>query len=80
MELLELISDPIAQRSYEFDVSIADVPAELVSMWFDDLYHPKMPWFSEAFSDHELTKLASFHNFYSDRLQLIRHVQDLDTL
>ena len=34
---LELLASPELQARYERDVEIADVPAELVCVWFDDL-------------------------------------------
>lgn len=66
-ELLILISDRDAQRAYERDVPIANVPAELICMWFDDLYHPASDWFVSAFSDDELADLATFNDFYGAR-------------
>jgi hypothetical protein len=37
IEVLELLADLDAQKKYERDVPIANVPAELICMWFDDL-------------------------------------------
>lgn len=64
-ELLELLSSREAQLRYETDVPIANVPAELLDMWFDDRYHPETPWFSQAFTDHERQVLADFNAFFS---------------
>ena len=59
LELLELLADAAAQERYEHNVPIADVPAELCCMWFDDLYHPDSPAFQAAFTVAELDALAS---------------------
>src|SRR5262245_57292816 len=37
---LELLASLDLQAKYERDVKVADVPAELVSIWFDDLDLP----------------------------------------
>ena len=63
--LLELLSDPDAQLEYEQEVPIANVPAELVEMWFSDHYHPQASWFAESFSAEERAALAGFNGFYS---------------
>jgi hypothetical protein len=71
-ELLELLADPEAQRRYEVNVPIADVPGELVCMWFDDLYHPdtSCPHFPDSicfagcFSNEERSILARFNSVY----------------
>lgn len=65
-ELLQLLSDPAAQRKYERDVPIANVPAELVCMWFDDLYHPEL---LTGFSESERKALADFHSFFDARVE-----------
>lgn len=66
--ILELIADLDAQDSYERQVPIANVPAELISQWFDDHYHPGAEWFSEAFSERELASFADFNAFYEARM------------
>ena len=40
VSLLRTLGDPDAQLAYERDIPITCVPAELVCMWFDDLYNP----------------------------------------
>ncbi|MCP3998750.1 MAG: hypothetical protein GY722_27315 [bacterium] len=70
-DLLELITSPEQQREYERDVPIADVPAELVCMWFDDLYHPDHEGFRCCFSDQELSALARFNIFYDQRIEAL---------
>jgi len=70
-DLLALISDCEAQREYERNVPIANVPAELVCMWFDDLYHPNPEWITRGFSARELELLAEFDKFYEARHSLL---------
>ena len=60
LRLLELLSDREAQVQYEVDVPIANVPAELICMWFDDQYYPGRAPFTDAFSPDERAHLASF--------------------
>ena len=67
-DLLRLIADPERQLGYERDVPIANVPAELVSMWFDDHYHPDEAWFEEIFSSDERDVLARFSDRYEQRV------------
>ena len=67
-DLLTLISDAEAQIHYERTVPIANVPAELVCMWFDDNYHPESDWFPQCFSAKEQEILADFHDFYDERV------------
>ncbi len=63
IELLELLSSLENQLEYQENVPIADVPSELVCMWFDDFYHLTED-FKQAFSASELEVLASFNKFY----------------
>jgi hypothetical protein len=63
-DLLALLADPERQRAYERKVPIAHVPAELVCMWFDDLYHPDDAAFVRAFSTPELAALEEFNWAY----------------
>ena len=65
---LQLIADIEAQKSYEANVPIADVPAELVNQWFDDFYHPDSDWYKEPFTNNELDVLGEFHAFYDARV------------
>ena len=71
LELLDLLADASAQERYEHDVRIADVPSELVCMWFDDMYLPESPTFRSAFSAAELDALAGFNRFYSSRVSAL---------
>ena len=70
-DLLALIGDPEAQRSYERCVPIADVPSELVCMWFDSTYRPELPNFSPSFSKEELKVLSEFNEFYDARVDAL---------
>lgn len=67
--LLRTLASKDEQLSYEFDVPVANVPAELVCQWFDDLYHPEGNLFLEAFSAAERERLARFHTFYKERVK-----------
>ena len=66
IEVLQLLADPEAQREYERNVAIADVPAELFCLWFDDVYHPESPAHQAAFSPGELDLLAEFTKLFLD--------------
>ncbi|WP_180146916.1 hypothetical protein [Desulfoluna butyratoxydans] len=67
-EILDLISSKEEQIKYEKEVPIANVPAELICTWFDDLYHPQSKLHQEAFSDDEQQILDSFNTFYESRV------------
>lgn len=62
IELLQLLASEQKQLDYEKDVPIADVPAELLCMWFDDLYHPALV--EAQFSPNEAAALAKFNAIY----------------
>ena len=59
--LLRLLGNPEAQLAYERRVRIANVPAELFCMWFDDQYHPDTDVFRSSFLPRERLILAEFH-------------------
>ena len=59
-EHLSLLGDLERQRKYERDVPIADVPAELFCVWFDDIYHSESPAHRGAFTLRELRALEEF--------------------
>jgi hypothetical protein len=61
VEHIKLLAHPSEQLEYEKKVPIADVPAELVCGYCDDLYHPKSPDFINAFSEEELKSLAELY-------------------
>lgn len=62
--LLETLSSKKLQEQYQEEVPIANVSAELVCGWFDDLYHPKAPGFAASFREAELQALSSFHQVF----------------
>ncbi len=62
--LLELLSSKEDQLKYQKDIPIANVPAELLCMWFDDCYHPNTRLFKRSFSSNEQEKLEEFNQFY----------------
>ena len=66
-ELLELLASEEQQIAYERDVPHVDITRELVSMWFDDQYHPDDPSLPSSFSSEELAALDEFHRFYGSR-------------
>ena len=67
--LLQLLASPVDQRQYAEDVPIADVPAELVCMRFDDIYHPNAGFFRDPFSDEEQAILTRFNAFYDTEVK-----------
>ncbi|MCP3681316.1 MAG: hypothetical protein GY861_01375 [bacterium] len=79
-DLLNTISDMQEQLRYEESVPIANVPAELVCMWFDDYYHPESKLFLESFDDREMKLLEEFHEYYKkmkDKLPNTSSVKEL---
>jgi len=58
---LELLSSLEIQAKYERDVTIVDVPAELVCVWFDDLGLPASA--SELFVGENLESVQAFSDF-----------------
>ena len=79
-DLLALIGDAEAQRNYERCVPIADVPSELVCMWFDSDYRPELSGFSQSFSDGELKVLSEFAEFYEARVDALPCQCELEEL
>lgn len=67
IELLQLFLSEAEQLAYEREVPHVDITAELLSMWFDDQYHPKLRHFHSCFSAEEILALAEFHTFYDER-------------
>ena len=58
---IDLLSLPSKQLEYEKNVPIANVPAELICGFCDDLYHPKSEKMLSAFSSEELKGLAHLY-------------------
>jgi hypothetical protein len=73
-ELLALLASEEQQLNYERQVPIADVPAELLCMWFNDNYHPGSGWSSE-FTSGELEALAHFNAVYESLAQRLPRSQ-----
>ncbi len=67
IEILVLIASYEAQKEYEKNVPIADVPSELVCIWFDDFYN-RTPQFEKDFTEKELEMLSEFNSFFDDRV------------
>ena len=70
IELLKLTSSFDEQIKYEKSVPIADVPAELICMWFDDFYHLTED-FKKDFSIDELDALSKFNSFYDEKVPFL---------
>ncbi|TQV76099.1 hypothetical protein [Denitrobaculum tricleocarpae] len=58
IEEIRVLASASLQSKYEIDVPIADVPAELICGFCDDLYHPKSKTFLDAFTEDEIKQLA----------------------
>ena len=61
LEHIKLLSRASLQAQYERSVPIADVPAELICGFCDDLFHPKDSGFLDAFNEDEIKDLAVLH-------------------
>ena len=66
---LELLSSDEKLRKYKEEVPIADVPAEIVCMWFDDLYTINDEIFNNAFSQKERQLLKEFNDYFALRVE-----------
>ena len=75
VDLLKLLSSEDEQLAYEKNVSHVDITAELLCMWFDDLYCPDDAYFRSCFTAGELEALAHFHEFYDQRAELLPESQ-----
>ena len=58
-ELLQLLATEEEQLAYERNVPHVDITAELVCMWFNDLYDAKHAATDSTFSDSERTALET---------------------
>ncbi|HXT40173.1 MAG TPA: hypothetical protein VN887_09130, partial [Candidatus Angelobacter sp.] len=67
IELLQLLASEEQQLAYERDVPHVDITAELLCMWFNDLYHPGESRFDSSFTADERSMLASFHQLYEEK-------------
>ncbi len=61
IDCIELLSLPSKQLEYEKNVPIANVPAELICGFCDDLYHPKSERLIAEFTEEELKGLAHLY-------------------
>jgi hypothetical protein len=66
-ELLQLLASEKEQLDYERNVPHVDITAELLCMWFDDLYDSEHAATDSTFSDAERAALAEFHRLYDER-------------
>jgi hypothetical protein len=69
LEHLELLSSLELQKKYERDVTIANVPAELVCGWFDDLDLPESA--SGIFAGQELDSVRAFSRSFEEASQAL---------
>lgn len=58
---IELLASVSKQREYEKNVPIANVSAELICGFCDDLYHPKSEQMLSEFNSEELKHLAHLY-------------------
>jgi len=77
---LALLADPAQQRQYERDVPNAVVSAELVCIWFDDIYHPESPDHHRAFTSAEMAALEDFNTLFDDVTRRLGPIYDLTEL
>jgi|GEM_PF-1166067 len=70
IEMIELLSLPSEQIKYEMNVPIADVPAELICGFCDDLYHPKSERFIAEFSEDELKTMAHLYGLLAEAAKI----------
>ncbi len=67
-EMLQLLASADEQLLYERNVPHVNITVELVSMWFDDLFHGHAPTAEPGFTAEEHAALEEFHRFYEERL------------
>lgn len=60
-EHIRLLARASLQIQYENNVPIADIPAELVCMFCDELFQPKSQAFLDAFTADEIKRLAELY-------------------
>ncbi|MEJ2754983.1 MAG: hypothetical protein P8104_03895 [Gammaproteobacteria bacterium] len=69
IDALVMLSNLRKQQEYYDNVSIADVPSELISAWFDDGFYLNDEEFKKQFSEKEWEALCEFNNFFEERLE-----------
>src|SRR4051794_5798140 len=67
-EILQLLGSEDEQLTYERNVPHVDITAELVCMWFNDLYDAKDVENDSTFTIAERAALMEFHGFYDERV------------
>ena len=63
-----MLSSLEKQTRYHAEVPMADVPCELISIWFDDGFYVDDVEFRNLFSDYEWNTLLEFNDFYESIL------------
>lgn len=71
--MIELLSLPSKQMEYEKNVPIAEVPAELICGFCDDLYHPRSESFIAEFSEDELKAMTHLYGLLSEAAKVSAH-------
>lgn len=74
-ELLQLLASEEEQLAYEQNVPHVDITAELICMWFDDVYDATHIATDSAFSSSEQAALAEFHKLYEERVDRLPESQ-----
>ena len=64
---LERLASLELQAKYERDVKVADVPAELVCVWFDDLDLPASA--AKLFVGDDLQSVRAFSDFFESAMK-----------
>ncbi|MGM0564284.1 MAG: hypothetical protein ACQES2_08135 [Pseudomonadota bacterium] len=70
IEEIDLLAHPAKQLEYEKNVPIANVPAELICGFCDDLYHPKSEQMLSEFTEDELKELAHLYGVLCEAARL----------
>jgi len=70
LDEIDLLAHRSKQLQYEQSVPIANVPAELVCGFCDDLYHPKNEQMLSEFTEEELKGLAHLYGVLCEAASL----------
>lgn len=70
IEAIELLSLPSEQLAYEKNVPIANVPAELICIFCDDLYHPESEQLLSQFNAEEMNGLAHLNGVLCEAAEI----------
>ena len=68
LEQLAVLASEAEQLEYERNVPNVDITDELISQWFDAVYHPDSAPFASCFSPEQLSELAKFTSFFDERI------------